>query len=117
MIPKGVVKFISKKLFYRSEVAMYSSFVALFTRELEGGTYVHNSRSMMHDTWLGRYVFGVYSGRGGKPHPVLKVVFFIAQCFYQTFSYKDVMLTPPNIAVLDSKLTQRLFEWSKTFTK
>ena len=117
MVPKGVVKELSSRLFYTSDAAMYSAFVSLFSPNIKGGEYVHNSPGIMIDTQFGIWLFGKDSKGLQQNSSLWKPLVFIMQCFYQSIYYKNIVYGKPNDIVLDNILTEKLYQWSKSFAK
>lgn len=116
MIPAGnkALKAIIDKMFYSSDAAMYSTFVGLFSPDIKGGEYVHNSPSVMLDTTFGRWQFGIGPNERLKTVPApLKALVFVLQTFYQAIFYKTITFSAPNRISENGELLEEFYHWSK----
>ena len=116
MIPVGkkALKAIVDKMFYSSDAAMYSTFVGLFSPDIKGGEYIHNSPSVMLDTTLGRWLFGIGPNENLKKVPgPLKGLVFLLQTFYQAIFYKRITFSAPNRICENGELVEKFYHWSK----
>lgn len=120
MIPAGgkAVKKVIDKMFYSSDAAMYSAFIGLFLENIKGGEYIHNSPSILLDTWIGRKIFGVGSEmNAGKAPFAIRGLVFVLQAFYQHILYGNVVYSEPNKICSNTDLSTKLFQWSMQFVK
>lgn len=121
MIPSNFIfKKILSKVFYSSDAASYSTFIALFSRNVRGGEYIHNSPSLLFDTTFGKLLFSacdlVEAGGSGPLStiaPIVTGIMFSLQCVYQQVHYKEVTYSSPNKACAENDvLSSRLYEWT-----